>query len=477
MAIFLSYSRSDEHVIKQLVRGLQALDKPVWFDLELTGGEVWWDKILEKIRTCDVFVFGLSDESLRSKACMAEFNYAMALGKPIVPVQVGSVEMDLANPVGRLQVVAYRHDDAVAGFEMVAAVHAAEQRTRPLPDPLPPEPQIPYAYLRALASQIDRDELGQSTQIVVLEQLRRAIRDEDSEKIRRQVVNMLRNLLKKPWITRLTDREIRKVLQVEDPRSPRQNVAAQEGKDQRRGSLQASQARLTEAPDEQARRRPVGAAVCALITAFSLTIAAAVGVAVWFHPITTIAPTPVAVSIKPRPPTTMPGLLAAVRADPAAAGADGPLLGDDLTAVATSTGERRRQAAVRVLTLVAKSHLTLDYAQAATAAITPYTVLDAPVDLIADLSPDPAAGGPNAHFLLNCMQWFHGKSPADQGAEANEILTRIPNWARNGGIQPDLVAAAIRIVTPVANGATTFTDAQTGSDPARPRPTDDADPT
>jgi hypothetical protein len=99
-----------------------------------------------------------------------------------------------------------------------------------LPDPLPPEPQIPYAYLRALASQIDRDELGQSTQIVVLEQLRRAIRDEDSEKIRRQVVDMLRNLLKKPWITRLADREIRKVLQVEDPRSQRQNVASQEGR-------------------------------------------------------------------------------------------------------------------------------------------------------------------------------------------------------------------------------------------------------
>jgi hypothetical protein len=459
MAIFLSYSRSDEDVIKQLVRGLQVLDKPVWFDLELTGGEVWWDKILEKIRTCDVFVFGLSDESLRSKACMVEFNYAMALGKPIVPVQVGSVEMDLANPVGRLQVVAYRHDDAVAGFEMVAAVHAAEQRTRPLPDPLPPEPQIPYAYLRALASQIDMDELGQSTQIVVLEQLRRAIRDEDSEKIRRQVFDMLRNLLKKPWITRLTDREIRKVLQVEDPRSPRQNVAAQEGKDRRRGSLQASQARVTEAPDQGARRRRV-AAVFALITAFSLTIAAAVGVAVWFHPITTGAPTPAAVSIKPLPPTTMPGLLAAVRADPAAAGADGPLLCDDLTAVASSTGERRRQAAVRVLTLVAKGHLTLDYAQAATAAITPYTVLNAPVDLIADLSPDPAAGGPNAHFLLNCMEDLQGKSPASQRAEANEILTRIPDWARNSGIQPDLVAATIRIVTPVANGATTFTDAQ-----------------
>lgn len=227
-----------------------------------------------------------------------------------------------------------------------------------------------------------------------------------------------------------------------------------------------------------AGRRRVVVVVLALIGALSLTIAAAVGVAVWFHPITAPAPTPAAVPIKPLPPTTMPGLLAALRADPAAAGADGPLLCDDLTGVASSIGEGRRQAAVRVLTLVAKGHLTLDYAQAATAAITPYTVLNAPADLIVDLSPDPAAGGPNAHFLLNCMEDLQGTSSARQRDEANEILTRIPDWARNGGIQPDLVAATIRIVTPVANGAATFTDAQTGFDPARPKPTaSDADKT
>jgi hypothetical protein len=219
--------------------------------------------------------------------------------------------------------------------------------------------------------------------------------------------------------------------------------------------------------------------VCALIAALSVTtIAAAVGVAIWFHPITSSAARPAAVPIKPLPPTTMPGLLAAVRADPAAAGADGLLLCDELTAVASGTGEGRRQAAVRVLTLVANGHLTLDYARAATAAITPFTVLNAPVDLINDLSPDPAAGGPNAHFLLNCMQDLQGKSLARQRDEANEILTRIPDWARNGGIQPDLVAAAIRIVTPVADGSTTFTDAQTGFVTVRPKPADgDADGT
>ena len=225
------------------------------------------------------------------------------------------------------------------------------------------------------------------------------------------------------------------------------------------------------------RSRRVTAAVVVLIAAVNLAIAAAFGLAVWFHPLPTPVPTAAAVPIELLPPATVPGLLAAVTTDPAAAGVDGPVLRDDLTAVASSTGEVRRQAASRVLALVANGQLVPDFARAATTATTPYTVLNAPVDLIADLSPDPAAGGPNAHFLLACMEDLQGKSPDRQREEADEVRTRITAWARNGGIQPDLVAAAIRIVTPVANGSATFTDAQTGFDPARPRPDDDTDRT
>ena len=80
----------------------------VWYDLDLTGGDLWWEKILDKIRSCTVFIFVVSEEALQSKACMAELRYAAALGKPIVPVQVGKVEIDLADPLSRLQIVAYR---------------------------------------------------------------------------------------------------------------------------------------------------------------------------------------------------------------------------------------------------------------------------------------------------------------------------------------------------------------------------------
>ncbi len=241
------------------------------------------------------------------------------------------------------------------------------------------------------------------------------------------------------------------------------------------------------AVEGKTRRASAGArswhrtAIIGLVAALNLLILGTVGAVVWFHPALTpgrgapaqgAAPVPALTPLKPTPPATVSGLLAAVTLDPMAAGVDGPLLRDDLAAVASSTGEARRQNALRVLTLAANGHLAPEYARAATAATTPYTVLNAPVDIIADLAPNPALGGPNAHYVLNCMLEFQGKSPASQHDEANEVLAKIPGWASNGGIQPDLVTAVIRIVTPVAHDAAVFTDAQTGFDPARPPATD-----
>src|SRR5690349_1282274 len=154
MQIFVSYSRHDEEVIKQLVRGLGVAHKEVWYDFDLDGGEVWWTRILTAIRDCKVFIFALSDHSLQSKACMEEYGYAVAVHKQVVPVVVGKLGMDLANPLGNLHIVSYRPDEADAGFQVLAAVEAAADRAVPLPDDLPPEPEIPHAYLRALAQQI-----------------------------------------------------------------------------------------------------------------------------------------------------------------------------------------------------------------------------------------------------------------------------------------------------------------------------------
>jgi hypothetical protein len=58
-SIFISYRRQSQPAAADLARDIAALGHSVWFDNELSGGQVWWDQILAEIRRCDVFVFVL----------------------------------------------------------------------------------------------------------------------------------------------------------------------------------------------------------------------------------------------------------------------------------------------------------------------------------------------------------------------------------------------------------------------------------
>lgn len=79
MKIFISYSRENQDVIKILSQYFDELGYKVWFDYELTGGQAWWEQILENIRECDLFVISLSPHVLDSHACKLEWTYAHAL--------------------------------------------------------------------------------------------------------------------------------------------------------------------------------------------------------------------------------------------------------------------------------------------------------------------------------------------------------------------------------------------------------------
>jgi len=213
MALFISYSRHDEDVVKALTRGLEAGGVDVWRDHELHGGDSWWSVILEQIRACSTFVFALSDASVhRSKPCRAELEYAMALRKPIVPVQVGDVSAMRAMPIANLQVVPYRADDATAGFAVLAGVQRATARAMPLPHPLPPPPPIPFGYLLALGRKIDVGNLPAGEQMRIVDDLRRALDDEQEEVVRADIRRMLEELRGKPWTVMNAYREIEKVL-------------------------------------------------------------------------------------------------------------------------------------------------------------------------------------------------------------------------------------------------------------------------
>ena len=108
MRTFISYARQDQAAVEALNADLERARVHVWMDEELTGGESWWDTILEQIRSCDLYIFALSPNSLRSRACKAELEYALAPNRP-PPAFVRDVAIQLAHPaIARTQMVDYR---------------------------------------------------------------------------------------------------------------------------------------------------------------------------------------------------------------------------------------------------------------------------------------------------------------------------------------------------------------------------------
>jgi hypothetical protein len=53
--IFISYSRVDRPFVRELARRLQRIygSDSIWFDEELHGGEIWWQRILHQVSICD----------------------------------------------------------------------------------------------------------------------------------------------------------------------------------------------------------------------------------------------------------------------------------------------------------------------------------------------------------------------------------------------------------------------------------------
>ncbi|MDA1004847.1 MAG: toll/interleukin-1 receptor domain-containing protein, partial [Chloroflexi bacterium] len=154
--IFVSYSRADAVRIDELHRDLESLGHDAWLDRDLTGGQRWWDHILQSIRDCDTFVVALSSASLESRACQSELQYATALGKPVLPVLVKRDVSDGLMPpaLAQLQRVDYTQADKAA-FAVLNRGLTTMPAAPPLPAELPPEPEVPASYLFDLRTEIE----------------------------------------------------------------------------------------------------------------------------------------------------------------------------------------------------------------------------------------------------------------------------------------------------------------------------------
>ena len=185
----------------------------VWLDEKLGGGETWWAAILSQIRMSGVFVFALSDNSLRSKPCRSELGYAQALGLPVLPVQIGEVASYRVDPIFTMQLVDYRQSSRRSGIELVSALLERAAEPTALPDPLPEPPSVPYEYLHSYGAAIrDPAELTSSMQRQIFFELHGALDEEDDPVVLDDIRRLLRELRRRKDVTHAIAREIDTVL-------------------------------------------------------------------------------------------------------------------------------------------------------------------------------------------------------------------------------------------------------------------------
>jgi hypothetical protein len=179
--IFISYARQNKPDVEQLAAHLHVLGYQAWVDSLLRGGQDWWDQILRRISECDVFISIVSQPTLNSAACKREFDWAEALGKPVLPVAIEAMPKILPRRLSSRQIVDYSEPASRDKAALILAGSLASLPAAPrLPSPLPQPPSAPLSYLWDLIDLVSRPTvLTQREQLNVIGRLRQALRSRD----------------------------------------------------------------------------------------------------------------------------------------------------------------------------------------------------------------------------------------------------------------------------------------------------------
>ncbi|MDQ3405998.1 MAG: TIR domain-containing protein [Actinomycetota bacterium] len=221
--MFISYARRDQQSIARLRLDFEQLGHDVWFDRESHGGQDWWSGVLRRVRGCVVFVFAISPDSLKSKACLAELRYARALRRPVLPVIVRATDLSAMPEIfADDPIVDYVNRTPETVISLLKTFNALPT-AKPLPARPPREPEIPTSYLNSYLERIDSADLDETAQTELCGQLRDRL---DDGQEREEVWDLLVRLRGRPGVTRSVVDELENVLAPGWQPDPRERYEA-----------------------------------------------------------------------------------------------------------------------------------------------------------------------------------------------------------------------------------------------------------
>jgi hypothetical protein len=175
MRLFVSYARTDRPKVDPLAQRLRQVGNDVWLDIDLVGGQVWWDNILHQIRESDAFIAIVSRSSIKSQACQIEREYAARLGKPILPLTFEPLSAGLLpSDISRLQIVDYSRPDEDTAYALIGAI-VRLPAPPPMPVPPPEPPDAPSSYWGNIGDQLNSQNLTLDQQFAIIGHLEGAL--------------------------------------------------------------------------------------------------------------------------------------------------------------------------------------------------------------------------------------------------------------------------------------------------------------
>jgi hypothetical protein len=155
--IFASYSHTDAAIVDRVTEGARSLGDVYLRDMvALRAGERWRQRLLELIEEADIFQLFWSSNSMRSRYCREEWEYALSLGRPLFVRPCYWEDPRPSDPanglpppaLAALQFVNVPFDTAKKAIPPAEPDYAPPTRPYPIPErpaaALPPVPD-PYA--------------------------------------------------------------------------------------------------------------------------------------------------------------------------------------------------------------------------------------------------------------------------------------------------------------------------------------------
>lgn len=178
--LFVSYARADVDIVTALVAELRELGHEPFYDQDVSGGQRWWDVLLDRIASSAAFLPVLSERYADSEACGLEAAWAHSLGVPIVPIDLGSLRPELCDPyIAEANWVRYSLDDRQSITRLARSLSELREWTAPATEPT--RPPVPITYLAATRQELrDPAAMPSERQFAILAALRAKLEtDED----------------------------------------------------------------------------------------------------------------------------------------------------------------------------------------------------------------------------------------------------------------------------------------------------------